>query len=534
MKKLICMILFTIMIFTLSVSVSAANGDVAGKIYATDIRAFINGIEVQSYNIGGKTAVILEDILMANARQCTYDDSARTLTFYSLDPSYLVENKTQSMKTPGTVIGSFYQTDIKISIYDVAIPTVIINGKAAAAIEDLGSNGAFSSIGGKFIWNEKERTISLEFLYQNWSEVSNDRRMTVHFNDSMTEAAASFEETFHCGGGQNFYYPKSVLTGESRFDAVIPIKANNEVIGYHFRKILKNDTYAAFFCFYHEKVAEAEKVYTPASYKSREEIIRHFTNNHSVGEPVARFDTENYSFIYISVAGTSWTSYNLVQAYDDGTYIDYGKIINTRNRAPSNLVINEETETVRFKYVDRYTPEWFTNYEIDLNQGEIRVRNTFTTDIGVGSADGQPLSGEQTAARNAQYEYVLFSGNEEKTVNGFSSQEYYYADMLPLAETFDFFNIQYTFENDILTIDTTQARPFSYRMTETPTDALGQKPIDHLLVEKVFVNGEETQITYPFTSGHFDNATDSHAEAKPYVCSGIVYINASFIRSLCE
>ena len=82
--------------------------------------------------------------------------------------------------------------------------------------------------------------------------------------------------------------------------------------------------------------------------------------------------TDDYSFVYISVAGTSWTSYNLLQIYDDGTYIDYGDIINTRNRAPGNLVIDKENEKVTFKYVDRYTHEWFTNYEIDLKTGTIK------------------------------------------------------------------------------------------------------------------------------------------------------------------
>jgi hypothetical protein len=91
-----------------------------------------------------------------------------------------------------------------------------------------------------------------------------------------------------------------------------------------------------------------------------------------VGEPRVRFDTEEYSFVYISVAGTSWTSYNLLQVYADGTYTDYGDIIEMRNRSPHDLVVDEENEKVTFKHVDRYTSEWFTNYEIDLKAGEIK------------------------------------------------------------------------------------------------------------------------------------------------------------------
>ena len=89
-----------------------------------------------------------------------------------------------------------------------------------------------------------------------------------------------------------------------------------------------------------------------------------------------RFDTDDYSFVYISVAGTSWSSYSLLQAYDDGTYIDYRDIIAMRNRSPVNLLIDRENEKVTFKHVDRYTREWFTDYEIDLKSGTIKEIET--------------------------------------------------------------------------------------------------------------------------------------------------------------
>ena len=74
----------------------------------------------------------------------------------------------------------------------------------------------------------------------------------------------------------------------------------------------------------------------------------------------------------MSTAGTSWTAYNLLQVYDDGTYVDYKDEINTLNRSPQNLTIDKENEKVTFKYVDRYHSEWFTNYEIDLKTSTIK------------------------------------------------------------------------------------------------------------------------------------------------------------------
>ena len=375
MKKLLSILFFITSILIISTSAFAANGDVAGHIYSTDIRAYINGIEVESYNIGGKTAVVIEDILKENTHQYIYDDSSRTLKFFSLNPDYLVEKKAQNKAKSGKIVGKIYETDIKTSIYDVVIPTYNIGGKTAVAIEDLGYDGAFSPIGGKFIWNEKERTISLEFLHSKWYGPLEDKDITISFNETMTEAVATFEEKFHCGGGQEHFDFPDCVTDDTDIEVVVPIKAQDEVVGYYFRRPLKDNKFTAFTYYYQEKVKEAAKTYTPSPFRTREKIISHFNNNH-IGGYIERFDADDYSFVYYSMAGTSWTAYNLLQVYDDGTYIDYKDEINTLNRSPIDLVIDRENQKVTFKYVDRYTSEWFTNYEIDLKSGTIKEIET--------------------------------------------------------------------------------------------------------------------------------------------------------------
>ncbi len=533
MKKFLSVFLIIIIICTLSPTVLAQNGDVIGHIYATDIRAYINGVEVQSYNIGGKTAVVIEDVLNKNTHQYIYDDSSRTLKFFSLNPSCLVEGKEQNKTVPGKVIGNIYETDIKTSIYDVTVPTYNIGGKTAVAIEELGYDREFSHIGGKYIWNETNRTISLEFLYQNAGiSISGDKNIHISANEDMTEAEATFVEVLHCGGGSEHFSFPDYVTEDANIEVVMPIKAEGEIIGYYFRRPSKDYKFTAFTHYYPEKVKEAEKIYTPDPHKTREDIISHFVTRHSVGEPRERFDTDDYSFVYISVAGTSWTAYSLVQAYDDGRYIDYKDEIHMQNRSPQNLVIDKGAEKVTFKHVDRYNFEWFTNYEIDLRSGTIKVYNNLETDIGIGTADGQPSESEQVESRSGQYEYKLISGEEEKIVKGFFAHEYYYADMLPLAETFDFLNIKYSFENNILTIDTSEARSFGYERTENRPEVIGEGQIDYLRVDKVLLDGKETKITFPYISGHFDATHTGRAEAKPYVCNGKVYINSSFISWL--
>ena len=373
MKKILTLILIFSMMIPTTIAL-AANGDIIGNIYSTDIRAFINGVEVESYNIGGKTAVVIEDIIAENSHGYIYDDNSRTLKFFSLSPYYLIEKKTENQAKPGKIIGNIYETDIKTSIYDVTIPTYNIGGKTAVAIEDLGYDSAFSPIGGKFVWNEKDRTISLEFLYETGytpSELSLDKNINIIANESMTEAKVTFEQLFHCGGYQQHFSFPNYVTDDANIEVVLPIKAKGEIIGYYFRRPAEDNKFTAFTYYYSEKLKEAAKTYTPAPFKTREEIIGHYLNNH-VGALVERFDTEEYSFIYSSTAGPSWTAYNLLQAYDDGTYIDYGEIIYTQNRSPHNLIIDKENEKVTFKYVDRYHYEWFTNYEIDLKTATIK------------------------------------------------------------------------------------------------------------------------------------------------------------------
>lgn len=367
MKKFILTALF---LLALPLSASAANGDISGEIYSTDIRAYINGVEVSSYNIGGKTAVVIEDILSESSHQYIYDDASRTLKFFSLTPASLVEEISKGTNSPGKVVGNTYETDIKTSIYDVTVPTCNIGGKTAVAIEDLGYNGAFSPIGGKYIWDEVHRIISLEFLYANSNILAADKNITVSANENMTEAAAVFDEVFHCGGNTEHFNFPDYVTDDTAIETVMPITADGETIGYYFRRPSKQNKFTAFTYYYPEELKEAEKNYTPHPKMTREEIISHFALRHSVGHPTERFDTENYSFVYLSLAGTSWTAYNLLQVYDDGTYIDYRDEIQKLNYSPKNLNVDEENEKVTFKFADRYSDE-FVNYEINLQTASI-------------------------------------------------------------------------------------------------------------------------------------------------------------------
>lgn len=368
MKKL----LITLFLLILPLSVSAKNGDINGNIYSTDIRAFINNVEVESYNIGGKTVVVLEDILKPNQNQLTYDNETRTLRLWSLDPQFIIEGKNNNSKKSGTIIGKTYETDIKAVIYDTILPSYNIGGKTAVAIEDLGRDNDFSLIGGKFIWNETERTINLEFMYYNADINPKNIIMNVFINDDVTEGVATFEEVLHCGGGRIYHSDEESPFQKNNIDILFPIKSQGEILGYFLRRPSEEYLYPSILYLYPEKFEQAIKDYTPLQIKSRDEVIEHFCTYHSVGGINQRFDTDEYSFVQITTALTSGSVNYLIQAYDDGRYIDYLDGIHNSKRSVRNLKIDEQNEKVTFSYVDRYTAEWFTNYEIDLKTGTIK------------------------------------------------------------------------------------------------------------------------------------------------------------------
>lgn len=75
-RGIFCLILLAV----LPLSASALRpGDVAGTVLSTDIRAFIDGYEIPSYNIDGHLGIVAED-LCAYGFTVEYDDSTRTLS----------------------------------------------------------------------------------------------------------------------------------------------------------------------------------------------------------------------------------------------------------------------------------------------------------------------------------------------------------------------------------------------------------------------------------------------------------------------
>ncbi|MBQ7975334.1 MAG: hypothetical protein IJ300_06565 [Clostridia bacterium] len=374
MKKIFGILIIAAQLISFG-SASAANGDMAGYVYDTDIKAFINGIEVPSYSIGGKTAVAIEDITKPNSGHY-YNDSSRTLQLYTLAPDSLIGGKCELKGKIGDVVGRIYETDIKTVIYDYEIPSYNIGGKMAVALEDLGNDGSFSEIGGKYIWDGENRTISLEFIYDN-SLMTYDYNinMRVDMNGDLSEGVVAFAGNPYCKAmlEKDFNWPEWIddLNGtDVPVKKAIPLTFNGEVIGYHLYRTTekshwKPNGFYAYTYLYEDKISKiAETVESPVI--TKEDVINHYQNNH-MGSIQERFDTEDYTFAFMSAGTPHGGTHYLVLAGADGSYHNYAEDFQSVSfwgtKLFENVTIDRENEKVYFHYD--------VDYEIDLKTGEL-------------------------------------------------------------------------------------------------------------------------------------------------------------------
>ncbi len=374
MKKITGLIIVFATLITASLAF-AANGDVVGYVYDTDIRAYINGVEVKSYSIDGKTAVAIEDVAKPQTGYY-YNDSTRTIELYSLSPSVIVGGRSELKSKIGRVTGKIYESDIKAVIYDYVIPSYSIGGKTAVAIEDLGNDGSFSEIGGKYIWDGENRTISLEFIYDNSTIIRDyNINITVDMKDDLSEGTVIFSGNPYCRAMlvKDFNWPYWIdeLNGtDEDIKKSIPLVYNGDVIGYHLYRTTekshwKPNGFYAYTYLFEEKIAEISKTVQKPQI-TKEDVINHYKVNH-IGGVLERFDTEDYTFAYMSAGTPHGASQYLVLARADGSYHDYSDNFNSVSfwgtKVFDNVIIDKEKEKVYFRYD--------TDYIIDLKTGEL-------------------------------------------------------------------------------------------------------------------------------------------------------------------
>lgn len=352
----------------------AYNGDVVGSIYSTDIKACINGVWVDSYNIGGKTVVIVEDI----TDRYVYSDELRTLLITGFEPEYMKSGTASYSERVGTPVGSIYETDIKTIFRGKELTSYALNGKMAVVIEDLGDDGGFSDIGGRYTWNADERTINLESMYRYPYELRNmlsDKCLNIVLNDIDGVLNAEFVTALWDNG-------HILCEKEIQENSINPVLYGNEIIGYRckFADVKFNDSrdelipYANDVDYYYTDKIKDIISDVKAAQPTVDDWLDYF-NNHTTVRIKDSFETDEYMFLYAGASlPTGGTELLIKLDKSDGTRLDYNdsfKSVSIKGQKFfENVTIDKENEKVYLHYDVDYVIDLKTDSITPSEEGE--------------------------------------------------------------------------------------------------------------------------------------------------------------------
>ena len=154
-KKIISVLLITVILASLMcVGVSAAKGK-AGNYYYTDIKSYVRGHLIDSYNVGGKT-VILVEALRTYGFTVDWDGNARTLTITDNKGAATSSATTAANGPIGAVAGSYYHTDIVTYFNGVAVESYNLGGQTVIPATKL------RDFGYSVVWDGDNRRVLIE------------------------------------------------------------------------------------------------------------------------------------------------------------------------------------------------------------------------------------------------------------------------------------------------------------------------------------------------------------------------------------
>lgn len=148
LKKILCIII------VMAGLCSSATAEIIGAGYATDIRAYIDGILVPSYNIDGYTAVLVRD-LENYGFVVEWNAATKRVDFYRdfSKPSTPLVPKAEEHPV-GTKVFDVYATNIRTFFRGTEIPSFNIGGKTAVRLRDI-------AMVGSAVYNEETKCASI-------------------------------------------------------------------------------------------------------------------------------------------------------------------------------------------------------------------------------------------------------------------------------------------------------------------------------------------------------------------------------------
>ncbi len=243
-------------------------------------------------------------------------------------------------------------------------------------IESIGEDGTFSNLGGKYIWNPKERTIKLYYLYPNAAETVKLLNK-YHYDMEIHDTNVQFIPGIESPGITTFF--SDIFRIYNRQEAVFSLYYDNTIVGYNvcvYTKRFVHDEnsekieireFPYSFEFYYQDVVE-RIVNVDGTYDvSRDDVAKELLEN-GLGTLKDRYDSDRYTFLYYSQPTPHGTSEVIAYITNNGMYSLYGDKIDFTGytRTFKNLVIDKESQIVTFNVLGSDK-----SYTLDLKTGEL-------------------------------------------------------------------------------------------------------------------------------------------------------------------
>ena len=156
-KKIISTLLI---LFLICSSGSIASAEHSKYTLHTDIRAYINGAPIHSFNIDGFTGIVAEDLIQYGFG-VYYDDATRTLEIIRLNNQITSDYVPEVLSAPvGSKDKKIYNTDIKTYVDGFLVPSFNIGGETIIFIDDLMCYG-------EVVWHPEEKKICYNYV-ESW------------------------------------------------------------------------------------------------------------------------------------------------------------------------------------------------------------------------------------------------------------------------------------------------------------------------------------------------------------------------------
>ncbi len=155
-KRLLSICMITVMVVSMLCMVVSANYGKAGDYYFTDIKTYVRGQLINSYNVGGKTVIVAED-LTNYGFNVHWNGNDRTLKITDNHGKAVSNAKnSESNGAIGDVAGSYYYTDIVTYFSNVQIESYNLGGITvfpATILRDFGYD---------VVWDAENRRVLIE------------------------------------------------------------------------------------------------------------------------------------------------------------------------------------------------------------------------------------------------------------------------------------------------------------------------------------------------------------------------------------